>query len=330
MTSKRITVCVPTVGRMEYLPKTQASVRAQTLKDVDVLVLCNGSPAEGRAFVDAWKSADANVTILRSDPRIPMFENFNLGIRAARTPYVTFFHDDDEYRDDFLEKMVAFLEKNPSCGVAGSNMDCIDERGQLTEERRWVAEDTVLGRRDYIEKVISRGRNIISMPGLVYRRDILGDGFDTRIPIYWGDFVLLMQYAEQADIAILKEPLLRMRRHAEQASAQVPMSRAAPMRTKLLLEYLDAYAGRFPEDTAMVRRLRRRLLMVERVSLVWGWVSAPSADESSACIASLPETPVDIALAASLRSVSALGLRPHRASARALTLARQVAERLGF
>ncbi len=315
---------------MEYLPKTQESLRAQTMKDVDVLILCNGSPAEGRAFVDAWKAADANVTILRSDPRIPMFENFNLGIRAAKTPYVTFFHDDDEYRDDFLEKMVAFLTQHPSVGLAGSNIDCIDEQGAVTEERRWVTNDVILGRRAYIEKVIGRGRNIIAMPGLTYRRDILGDGFDTKIPIYWGDFVLLMQYAEQADIAILKEPLLRMRRHAEQASSQVPMSRAAPMRTKLLVEYLDAYAGRFPGDAAMVRRLRRRLLMVERVSLVWGWVSAPSADESNACIDSLPGTPVDVALAASLRSVSALGLRPHRASARAITIARHLAERLGF
>jgi glycosyltransferase involved in cell wall biosynthesis len=315
---------------MEYLPKTQASLRAQTMKDVEVLVLCNGSPPEGRAFVDAWRAADANVTVLRSDPRIPMFENFNLGIRAAKTPYVTFFHDDDEYRPDFLEKTVAFLESHPSVGLAGSNLDCIDQDGNVTEERRWVPEDTILGRGEYIEKVISRGRNIIAMPGLVYRREILGDGFDVGLPIHWGDFVLLMQYAEKADIAILNEPLLRMRRHAQQASSQVPMSRAAPMRTRLLLEYLDGYLERFPGDAAMVRRLRRRLLMVERVSLVWGWVSAPSNDEGNACLDALPPRPLDRALAASLRTISAVGLRPHRGSTRAITLARQVAERLGF
>lgn len=315
---------------MEYLPKTQRSLRAQTMKDVDVVVLCNGSPDEGRAFVDAWKAADANVTVVRSNPRIPMFENFNLGIRAAKTPYVTFFHDDDEYRDDFLEKMVGFLERHPSCGLVGSNLDCIDEHGDVTEERRWVPEDVVLGRREYIGKVISRGRNIIAMPGLVYRRDILGDGFDTKIPIHWGDFVLLMQYAEQADIGIVKEPVLRMRRHAAQASNQMTLSESAPMRTRILLEYLDGYVKRFPDDQAMVRKLRRRLLLVERVTLVWGWVCAPSPDESEACLSALPNGPLDRALATSLRGVSALGLRPHRGSTRAIAIARQVAERLGF
>ena len=330
VSSARITVCVPTIGRMEYLPKTQSSLRAQKVKDVDVVILDNGSGAEAQAFVDQWAASDRNVRVIRNDPRIPMLENFNLGIRAAKTEYVTFFHDDDEYRPDFIEKLVALLDANPSAGLAGSNVDFIDEDGNLTEQRRWVAHDVLLSRREYVQRLIERGRNLIQMPGLVFRREILGDGFDTSLPIYYGDFIMLMRYSEQSDIAILAEPVMRVRRHAKQASTMVPLSRGIPIRTRLLLGYLDEYGQRYPEDKDMVRRLRRRVTLAHRVALVWGWASAKSLDESQACVSSLRQTPVGAALSLSLGGAAALGLRPHRVTSRGLSLVRQLAERLRF
>jgi len=331
VSAARITVLVPTIGRMEYLPKTRASVVAQTMKEgVEVLILCNGSSEEGRAFVDDWCKTEPNTRVLRSNPRVPMFDNFNLGIRAAKTEYVAFFHDDDEYLPDFLEKMVAALDAHPSAVVAGSNCDFIDEHGTLTEQRRWVPADTLMGRRDYVRSVIARGRNIIIMPGLVYRRSVLGDGFDTNLPIHWGDFILLLQYAERGDIAILEAPLIRVRRHVAQASNNIPFSDAVPMRTKLLLDYLAGYVERFPEDRTMVEELRARIRTVHRVHLLWGWASSATKDESDACLASLDDTAVDAALAIALRSAGALRLRPHRTAKVGLTVARKLAERLRF
>jgi hypothetical protein len=167
------------------------------------------------------------------------------------------------------------------------------------------------------------------MPGLMFKREILGDGFDTTLPIHFGDFIMLLRYAEVSDVAITPEPVMRLRRHAAQAS-QIPLSRSIPIRTELLLEYLTGYESRFPEDRAMVARLRRRVMLTHRVALVWGWAAASNDSERSACVEALPETQVDAALATSLRGAAAIGIRPEKAMHRALGLARRVAETLRF
>jgi glycosyltransferase involved in cell wall biosynthesis len=315
---------------MEFLPKTQESLRAQTYKDVDIVILDNGSNAEAQAFVDAWASSDDKVRVVRSNPRVPMLDNFNLGIRAARTKYVTFFHDDDEYREDFIEKLVGLLEAHPSAGLAGSNYDFIDETGQVTDRRRWLSRDGVLTRREYVSALVGRGRNLIPMPGLVYRRDILGNGFDTSLPIHFGDFILLLRYAEQADIAVTTEAVVRVRRHVAQASNQIPLSRAIPLRTELLLDYLVGYEERFPEDGEMSKRLRRRIELTRRVGLVWGWASATNEAERGACVGAFEDKAVDKLFAASLRGASALGLRPEKLVGRAMKIVQRVAETLRF
>ncbi len=325
----KITLCVPTIGRMEYLPQTRASIEAQTMKDgVDIVILCNGSSEEARAYVDAWAASSRNIRLVRSNPRVPMFDNFNLGIQTANTKYVTFFHDDDRYAPNYLERTVAFLEHHPSAVLVGSNYDFIDESGSITENRRWIAADAVLSRREYLTQLISRARNIIPMPGLVFRRSLLGAGFDTKLPIYWGDFVLLAQYAEQGDIGVIAEPIVQIRRHGAQASNAVPMSRAIPMRTKILMEYLAEYNSRFHEDAELVRQLCRRVERHHRVHLLWGWANAPSREESEACLDAMGKGPLERLSARVLRTAGELGLRPYRATAKGLSTARIIADRL--
>jgi glycosyltransferase involved in cell wall biosynthesis len=325
----RVTVCVPTIGRMDYLPKTKAAIDAQTMTDIEIVILDNASGPEARAFIDEWSKSASNVRIIRSDPRLPMLDNFNLGVRATKTELLTFIHDDDEILPQFLEKLVGLLERYPSAGLAGSNYDFIDERSEVTEKRRWASRDTLLTRREYVKALIARGRNLIPMPGLVYRTEILGDGFDASLPINFGDFIMLMSYAEKMDIAVLAEPVVRIRRHTAQAS-QVPLSRGLPIRTKLLRDYLDGYAERYPEDRALVEYLRRRITLTQRVGLLWGWASALDDAERAACLDSLDKTRVDAALSAALRAASAVGLRPNTVARNGLTVARRVAETLGL
>jgi hypothetical protein len=40
----KVTILVPTIGRVEYLSATRASIAAQTFGDYEVLVLDNASP----------------------------------------------------------------------------------------------------------------------------------------------------------------------------------------------------------------------------------------------------------------------------------------------
>lgn len=264
MSTPLVSICVPSIGRTLFLPAVRAAIEAQTIKDYEVLVLDNASGDEAQAFFAQWQADDERVRVLRTDERVPMFANFDRGAFAARGKYVTFFHDDDVYRPNFLEASVSVLEREPCAGFSGSNFNFVDEYGVPTGEQRWIASDEVWAGRRYIRTVLERGKNPIPMPGLMYRREVFDiHGFDVGVSMHWGDFSVLMRYAETWDVAMIAESLMAVRRHDGQASVSMDMQKALILRTHHMNEYLDGYLQRHPSESAFVEQMRRAVKSVE-------------------------------------------------------------------
>ena len=330
MTAPRITILVPTIGRMDFLPLTRRCVREQTRQDFKVIVLDNGSPQEAQEFFADWSREDPRVEIRRADPRVPMFSNFNRGMRVVDTEFVTFFHDDDEYPPEYLDVLVGGLERWPDAAFSGSNFDFIDQHGTVTSTRRWIEKTELWNAARYMEEVVHRGRNPVPMPGLVFRRRAFGpDGFDESLPIHFGDFVLLMRAAEDGGVVAVAQPVVRIRAHSGQASA-LPPSRAIPMRTDVLAKYLDEYLDRHPSEHAIVAELRDRVVLCHRMGILWGWLIGASEVERSACLASFGDARVDGALRRVLMWVERRGLRPGRVGPRLVKVARRGADLIGL
>ncbi|MBX3196817.1 MAG: glycosyltransferase family 2 protein [Labilithrix sp.] len=330
MSEPRVTVLVPTIGRMAYLPAAKLSLASQTWRDYRVRVLDNASPLEARTFLEQWAAEDDRVTIDRVDERIPMFANFNRGMRAARTELVTFVHDDDVYLPRYLEVLAGALEANPGAAFSGSNFDFVDEDGRVIEERRWIRTTELWSGARYVAELVGRNRNPVPMPGLVFRRRAFGpDGFDESLPIHFGDFVLLMRAAEEGGMVACDERVVQIRKHAAQASA-LPLSGSIGMRTELMASYLDEYGARHPAEAPLVARLRRRVALAHRVGLVWGWLSSEDPAERAACLEQLGRRPPDAVVRSVLRWADRRGLRPKQSGARLTRVARVAAERLRF
>lgn len=282
-----VTVCVPTIGRLGTLRETVATLQSQTYTNYEALILDNASPPDSQEFLRCYAERDSRARILRTGQRVPMFENFNRGILEATGEYLVFFFDDDLYLPTFIERELAMLELHPSAGFVGSNYYLIDEAGRITGFRRLVKRTATIAGRQYISNLVRSGRNVIGTPGVMYRRiPIQTHGFDEGLSIHFGDFVTLMRMAETCDVALIAEPLLKIRMHEAAASA-ISLSKAIPLRTRTMREYLDEYERRWPNDRAFVRLLRRQLGRSHRLGLLWGWFSAADEHESEACFSEL-------------------------------------------
>ena len=305
MTFPLVSICVPTIGRLEYLSATLQSLREQTYENYEVIVLDNASGPEAQSLLTEFVANHSNAQILRVNERLPMFTNFNRGIRAAVGEYVVFFHDDDHYDPRFLEAHVAVLEANPQAAFAGSNWNMINGEGQLTVRRRLIKRTGTWNGRDFIERLVRRGRSELATPALVFRREVVKTrGFDERCPIHWGDFTILMRIAEQWDVAVVADPLFSWREH-EQNSSKLPFSQSIPLRPHVLHDYCSEYAVRHPEDLEFLNRLRSFVDRGHNRGLLWGWLVASDDTESRACRRLLEEAscPMTVGLLSLLESV---------------------------
>lgn len=329
MTKPLASILIPTIGRDAFIEQTIESVQAQTLPDLEVIVLDNASPTSSARRLMEWADADKRVRVLRSDTFLPMFANFNRGIAVANGEYVTFFHDDNVYAPGFLEAMVSGLETHPSAGLAGSNYEFIDERGRVIERRRWIRSTGLVDGRSYIQSLIRRGRSIITMNDLVFRRPVLQGAFDDSLSIHFGDFVLLMRIAESWNLFLSADSLMKVRRHLGQASQSIPLSRGIPQRTRVLNDYCVEYLARHPNEKSSVTKLQRRIALLHRVGMIWGWAFASDLSEATACMNQLGESTIDSGLKTVMRTIDNTPLRTVLRSPAWLSIARKVGTILG-
>src|SRR3954464_287621 len=117
MASPLVTVCVPTIGgRRAMLADTLKSLAQQSYRHLEILLLDNASPDDNSGLLQNFVDGDSRAQLLRSEHRLPMFENFNRGVRAARGHCVVFFFDDDVYLPQFIERQLATLISHPRVG----------------------------------------------------------------------------------------------------------------------------------------------------------------------------------------------------------------------
>jgi cellulose synthase/poly-beta-1,6-N-acetylglucosamine synthase-like glycosyltransferase len=95
-------VVIPTYNRADVLPRAIASVLAQTLTPLDVIVVDDGSTDDTLAIVEAM--ADARIHTLRLDHAGAVHAR-NQAARIARGNVLAFLDDDDEADPEWLATM---------------------------------------------------------------------------------------------------------------------------------------------------------------------------------------------------------------------------------
>ena len=96
-----VSVVIPTYDRPQLLLRAVRSVLAQTLHDIEVIVVFDGSPATGRTALDSLSDPRLRVLSLAENQGAPAART--MGVQAARADWVASLDDDDEFAPDKLE-----------------------------------------------------------------------------------------------------------------------------------------------------------------------------------------------------------------------------------
>lgn len=131
-----VSVIIPTYNADHYIETTLNSVRSQTYKNIEVIVIDDGSQDQTAEIVRSVAQQDGRIILLQQ-PNSGVAAARNFGIQKAQGELIAPIDADDIWYPENLEKQLqCFLQAEPSVGlVYGWSVD-LDKSGLPTGEFR--------------------------------------------------------------------------------------------------------------------------------------------------------------------------------------------------
>jgi glycosyltransferase involved in cell wall biosynthesis len=127
----RVSVLIPFFNLAAYLPAAIESVRAQTFRDLEVIVIDDGSTeAASRSLIASLESGGGPgrppLRVIRQ-PNRGLSAARNAGLCASSAPWVVPLDADDMLSPTFVERAVSCAEADPGVALVTSWMSCFEE-----------------------------------------------------------------------------------------------------------------------------------------------------------------------------------------------------------
>lgn len=114
-----VTVFIPMYNSEKYIKKCLESVLNQTYRNLDILVIDDGSVDRSYEIVNQYK--DNRIRILKNKENKGIPYTRNRGLKEARGEYIALIDSDDYSCLDRIEKQVEYMDKNQEIIALGTN-----------------------------------------------------------------------------------------------------------------------------------------------------------------------------------------------------------------
>jgi len=236
----KITVIIPTYNYGRFIQEAIESVFSQTVTDLQIVVVDDGSTDD---------TPEVLAGIL--DPRLEIVRTANQGVSAARNEglrrakgeFIAFLDADDRWAPRKLEYQLQVMMAEPDMAAVFTNFVRFDERGVFSQDQFTFFPElaavptspTLDGRGQRIVgdafcTLVAFGEIPAYTQAILFRRQAVKDlAFPTmegtRSGMRYGlceDVPFCLQAFRQGAVGFLKEPLVEVRRHGENASTLLP------------------------------------------------------------------------------------------------------------
>ncbi len=236
----RVSAVVPAFNAARYIGGAIDSLRSQTLADIEIIVVDDGSGDDTLAIAKRYAAIDTRVRVLaRATPSGKPSIARNQALAAARGRYIAFLDADDTSVPTRLENAVRALERTGALFAFSDKRRFYEATGELAPE-------TTLGGARFIEKAapyLERTSDnlylcrpnfpaflltfiAINTSTVVFDRELLAlepTWFDESL-VCFEDVDLWFRWAEHTRVAFVNEVHTIMRKHAASITAGDPLA----------------------------------------------------------------------------------------------------------
>jgi glycosyltransferase involved in cell wall biosynthesis len=234
MASPLVSVVLPVHDGERFLAEAVESVLSQTLRDLELVVVDDGSTDGTQDVLSAYRDSRMRVV---AQPHRGLVGALTAGIAAASASYVARMDADDVSEPRRLERQVELLERRPRAGMAATWVAVVDEEGRELRRHVLPSEHDDLARRLLLRNPFQHGSVLLRRAALEEAGGYRGDYGANE------DYDLWRRLARSWELACVPEVLYRYRVHAGAVTQTDPerVVRRERLRTELWREY-DARA----------------------------------------------------------------------------------------
>lgn len=205
----RFSIILPLYNKEPYVLRTLESVARQTFRDIEAIVIDDGSTDSSaevvERFLDGHPDSGMFRLVLQEDRGVSATRN--RGVALATGEYVTFLDCDDWWEPGFLEEIDRLIRRYPEAGIYGTGYYLV-KNGRRRVAPVGVDEAFVDGIIDYCDVYARTLCMPLTSDTVALRRDLFeaSGGFRTDITL-GEDFDFWLRIALKHPVAYLNRPL---------------------------------------------------------------------------------------------------------------------------
>lgn len=201
----KVSVIIPYYNSCHTILRALDSVKNQSFKDYEIIVINDGSEDESEEIVKQYISNNKEIRIkkLNQTNRGPSVARNN-GIKASKGEYIAFLDSDDSFEPNKLEIQVDYMEKNKELFITSTNY--IIQKGEKVTIR--YKQDKKQEQAKFYKMLF---KFFFYLSSTVIRRQVFEEGLSFRENKNYGeDHLLFLEIARKYKGARLTLPLTRI------------------------------------------------------------------------------------------------------------------------
>jgi glycosyltransferase involved in cell wall biosynthesis len=252
----KVSVIMAVLNGECFIDEAIQSIVDQTYKNVELVVVDDGSTDRTRDRVDAFRDR-LEIQYVRHETPRGIAPSMNDGVRHATGELITFLDHDDAWVPDFLQTQTSYLDEHPDVGMVHCDFQTIDPQGAVIQGSiaAWRGRSRPSGS---VFPQLFMDSFVVGNSVLIRRECFARLGlFDESLR--WGDYLMWMRIARHYRVDYVDRVLTKYRQHPTQSTRNLIADPpdAPPAALKAIERVLELY----PEIRAELgeRTVRHRI-----------------------------------------------------------------------
>lgn len=211
MEAELISIIVPIYNVEKYLKKCINSIISQTYKNIEIILVNDGSTDNSYIICKEFKNKDKRIVLINKENG-GLSDARNKGVEIAKGRYISFVDSDDYIEKEFISKMIQAMEKN-DVNIVQCGIKQVDNKCNILCKIGYESTNIYKGRELIRDIYLKHNIENVVVWNKLYKSELLKDKMFKVGKIHEDEFFTYKVLDSQKKIAVISECLYNYRKN---------------------------------------------------------------------------------------------------------------------